>query len=199
MCKCVFGCASKVREILKATGTSGIFVTHDQQEAMAIADSVAVMRQGRLEQVGTPEEIYTQPTTRFTAEFVTGANFIPATRKGQLWETEVGCFVDSQETEDRRQETGELMIREEDMILKPDDDGSVVIRTRRFLGREYRYCLQTPSGKELHARTTTETALPVGTRVELTVAEEAIRVFPTANTKSFAAIAPRTHNKLRKS
>ena len=69
-----------------------------------------------------------------------------------------------------------------------------MIRTRRFLGREYRYCLQTLSGKELHARTTTETALPVGTRVQLTVAEEAIRVFPTANTKSFAAIAPGTQN-----
>ena len=47
-----------MREILKATGTSGIFVTHDQQEAMAIADSVAVMRQGRLEQVGTPEQYF---------------------------------------------------------------------------------------------------------------------------------------------
>ena len=95
----------EVREILKATGTSGIFVTHDQQEAMAIADSIAVMQQGRLEQVGTPEEIYTQPTTRFTAQFVTGANFIPARRKGQLWETEVGCFVDkTQESGDRRQE-----------------------------------------------------------------------------------------------
>ena len=94
----------EVREILKATGTSGIFVTHDQQEAMAIADSVAVMRRGRLEQVGTPEEIYTQPTTRFTAQFVTGANFIPATRKGQLWETEIVCFIDkSQETADSRQ------------------------------------------------------------------------------------------------
>jgi len=46
-------------------------------------------------------------------------------------------------------------------------------------GREYRYCLQTPSGKELHARTTAETALPVGTRVQLAVAEQAIKVFPT--------------------
>jgi iron(III) transport system ATP-binding protein len=174
----------EVREILKATGTSGIFVTHDQEEALSIADQVAVMRQGRIEQIGTPEEIYTNPASRFVAEFVTQANFLPAQRRGQLWETEVGCFnvaasswtplIDTTAGSD----TGDLMIREEDLILKPAADAPVVIRKRRFLGREYRYCLQTPSGKKLHARTTVETALPVGTRVQLAVAEQAIRVFP---------------------
>lgn len=176
----------EVREILKATGTSGIFVTHDQEEALSIADQVAVMRQGRLEQIGTPEDIYSNPTSRFVAEFVTQANFLPAKLKGQLWETEVGCFdvaassgtplIDTPVGSD----TGDLMIREEDLILKPAKvDAPVVIRTRRFLGREYRYCLETPSGKEIHARTTVETVLPVGTRVHLAVAEQAIRVFPS--------------------
>lgn len=170
----------EVREILQATATSGIFVTHDQQEALAIADQVAVMRQGQIEQLGTPEEIYTHPATRFVAEFVTGANFIAAKRQGQLWETEVGCFaLRSWDSEVRSQESGYLMIREEDLILQPADDAAVVIKTRRFLGREYRYCLQTPSGKELHARTTAQTVLPVGTRVQLSVAEQAVRVFPS--------------------
>jgi iron(III) transport system ATP-binding protein len=171
----------EVREILKATGTSGIFVTHDQQEALAIADKVAVMRQGRIEQLGTPEEIYTHPTSRFVAEFVTQANFIPARRRGLVWETEVGCFKDrTQYTEPNTQETGDLMIREEDLILQPAEvDAPVVIKTRRFLGREYRYCLQTPSGKELHARTTAEIVLPEGTRVQLAVSAQAIRVFPS--------------------
>lgn len=178
----------EVREILKATGTSGIFVTHDQEEALSIADQVAVMRQGRLEQIGTPEEIYTHPASRFVAEFVTQANFLPAQRRGQIWKTEVGYFdvapsnwmplIDTLPGSD----TGDLMIREEDLLLKPAADAPVVIRTRRFLGREYRYCLQTPSGKELHARTTAETVLPVGMRVQLAVAEQAIRVFPTTVT-----------------
>ncbi len=179
----------EVREILKATGTSGIFVTHDQQEALAIADSVAVMRQGQLEQVGTPEKVYTQPATRFVAEFVAQANFLPARRKGQIWETEVGCFVVGRQEIGDSTETGDLMIREEDLILKPADDGTVMIRTRRFLGREYRYCLQTPSGKEIHARTTVETVLLEGTRVQLDVPEQAIRVFPPASATEFAAIA----------
>ncbi len=172
----------EVREILKTTGTSGIFVTHDQEEALAIADQVAVMRQGRLEQIGTPEEVYTHPASRFVAEFVTQANFIPARRSGQMWETEVGCFEVRRSQNhifDSSLNKGDLMIREEDLILQPAEVDGLVIRTRRFLGREYRYCLETPSGKELHARTTGGTALPVGTRVQLSV-DCPIRVFPTA-------------------
>ena len=174
----------EVREILKATGTSGIFVTHDQEEALSIADQIAVMRQGRLEQIGTPEEIYSNPASRFVAEFVTQANFLPAQRRGQVWKTEVGCFdvaVSHRTTEVvslTDTNTGDLMIREEDLILKPAADAPVVIHSRRFLGREYRYCLQTPSGRELHARTTADTALPIGTRVQLATVEP-IKVFPT--------------------
>ncbi|HEY9710769.1 MAG TPA: ABC transporter ATP-binding protein [Oculatellaceae cyanobacterium] len=173
----------EVREILKSTGTSGVFVTHDQEEALSISDWVAVMRQGRLEQFGTPEEIYREPASRFVAEFVTQANFLTAQRQGDLWETEIGCFnVQTQESRVRSQvsfDTGELMIRQEDMIMTPDDDASVVIRDRQFLGREHCYCLLTPSGQELHARTARSTVLPIGTRVHLSIAEQALRIFPT--------------------
>lgn len=102
----------EVREILQKTETSGIFVTHDRQEALAIADKVALMQQGRLEQLGTPEEIYTQPASR-VASFVTQANFLPAKRRGDLWETEIGCFSGrSPNSELGTQNLGDLMIRE---------------------------------------------------------------------------------------
>lgn len=165
----------EIRDILKAAGTSAIFVTHDQEEALAISDIVGVMRQGYLEQIGTPEEIYTHPASRFVAEFVTQANFLPARRQGNLWETEIGSFkLTANHTED----TGEIMIRQEDFILKPSTDAPVVVRTRRFLGREYQYCLQTPSGKELHARTLKDMVLPVGTRVQISIAGNDVQVFP---------------------
>ncbi|KAB8315814.1 ABC transporter ATP-binding protein [Tolypothrix campylonemoides VB511288] len=175
----------EVLEILKAKKISGIFVTHDQQEALAIADQVAVMRQGSLEQVGTPEEIYRHPASRFVGEFVSQANFLPARRKGHLWETEIGCFAfQNQDSKDSKdlihpcEDKGDLMIREEDIILQPDQDASVAIETRRFLGREYRYCLRTPSGKKLYARTPTAIVLPIGTRVRLSVVGQALRFFP---------------------
>ncbi len=172
----------EVRDILKTTGTSGVFVTHDQEEALSISDWVAVMRKGGLEQFGTPEEVYREPASRFVAEFVTQANFIPAQRRGHLWETEVGCFeVPTPNSISQNSfDTGELMIRQEDMILKPDDDAPVVIRDRQFLGREHCYCLLTPSGQKIHARTTSSTALPVGARVHLSFSEQAIRIFPTS-------------------
>ncbi|NDJ23324.1 ATP-binding cassette domain-containing protein [Nostoc sp. B(2019)] len=186
----------EVLTILKAKRISGIFVTHDQQEALAIADQVAVMRQGRLEQVGTPEEIYTQPASRFVAEFVTQANFLPAKRRGHLWETEIGCFALRSHTEVQRsafdspnfgdlENEGDLMIREEDIILQPDQDGVTAIEMRLFLGREYRYCLRTPSGKKLYARTPVAIDLPIGARVQLSVAAQALRFFPTLKPTKF--------------
>ncbi|PZU98248.1 MAG: ABC transporter ATP-binding protein, partial [Leptolyngbya sp.] len=68
----------EVRDILRQVGASCVFVTHDQEEALALADRVAVMHQGQLEQIDTPEAIYGQPASRFVAEFVTQANFLPA-------------------------------------------------------------------------------------------------------------------------
>ncbi len=182
----------EVRSILKEIGTSAIFVTHDREEALSISDQVGVMRAGCLEQLGTPEEIYTNPASRFVAEFVTQANFLPARRRGQLWETEVGSFEISnrecpnniQFPNDAIPDSGELMLREENVILKPDNDAPLLIRDRHFLGREYRYCLQTPSGKELHARTALNTPLPVGIRVQLSVADPSIPIFPTIATST---------------
>jgi len=175
----------EVRDILKATGTSGVFVTHDQEEALSICDQVAVMRQGQIEQLGTPEEIYWHPASRFVAEFVTQANFLPARRCGHGWETEIGflpndthctCKADGINVADLP--LGDLMIRQEDMRLEPDAEGQVVVRDRHFLGREYRYCLQTPSGRELHAQTPMNVVVPIGTTLRLSVPHPALTFFP---------------------
>jgi iron(III) transport system ATP-binding protein len=167
----------EIRSILKSTNTAGIFVTHDQQEAMAIADKIGVIRQGKLEQLGTPEEIYTRPSSKFVAEFVTQANFVKAKKEGNLWQTELGTWeIITPVTLN----SGELMFRQEDVKLEPDDQATTIIQEREFLGREYRYCLETRSGKRLHARTKIATQIPVGTKVKLRVAPEAAYIFPPA-------------------
>ncbi|MDX2229809.1 MAG: ABC transporter ATP-binding protein [Leptolyngbyaceae cyanobacterium bins.349] len=167
----------EIRTVLKKTGISAIFVTHDQEEALSISDWVAVMRHGQIEQFGRPETIYQEPASRFVAEFVTQANFLPASLKGNTWETEVGCFIPVCPAP-LASPTADLMIRQEDLQLEPDEAAPVVIRDRQFLGREHRYCLLTPSGQELHALSTQPQVLPVGTRVRLSVADSALRVFP---------------------
>ncbi|MFE4106557.1 ABC transporter ATP-binding protein [Almyronema epifaneia] len=176
----------EVRDILKSINASGIFVTHDQEEALAISDRMAVMRQGQLEQVGTPEEIYRQPASRFVAEFVTQANFIPAQRRGQLWETEVGQFEISTSLETEA-DYGEIMIRQEDLQIELDEQAPLLVRDRHFLGREYKYCLKTPSNRMLHARTTAR--LPVGARVRAAVTQHQLRFFPTAPSAAYGKAA----------
>jgi len=162
---------AEIRAILKAAGTTAIFVTHDREEALAISDKIAVMRDGKLEQVGTPEEIYTQPRSRFVAEFVTQANFLTARREGQNWTTEIGEVELPSAVNIAECERAELMLRQEDIIVTPDpnNDSQVTVKERQFLGREYRYCLETASGKRLHARTTISNPVAVGTKVNVSV------------------------------
>ncbi|MGF1725002.1 putative 2-aminoethylphosphonate ABC transporter ATP-binding protein [Photobacterium nomapromontoriensis] len=68
----------EIRRLQRQLGITTIMVTHDQEEALAMADRIVVMNHGIIEQVGTPEEIYQQPASRFVAEFVGNMNFIPA-------------------------------------------------------------------------------------------------------------------------
>lgn len=68
----------EIRRIQTDLGITTVFVTHDQEEALAVADRVAVMREGRIEQIGTPEELYTAPATAFVADFVGLSNRVPA-------------------------------------------------------------------------------------------------------------------------
>ncbi|MFS8858179.1 ABC transporter ATP-binding protein [Synechococcus sp. H55.7] len=169
----------EIRKILKQTQTSAIFVTHDQEEALCLSDWVAVMREGRIEQWGSPEEVYREPATRFVAEFITQANFLRCERREFGWQAEELSHIPFQALGDQRDPSlrcAELMIRQEELHLHPDPQGGLVIRDRQFLGREYRYCLIAESGKELHALA--REALPVGTRVRIAIGQG--RLFPIA-------------------
>jgi ABC-type sulfate/molybdate transport systems ATPase subunit len=73
----------QVRSILKQAGTSALLVTHDQAEALSLADTVAVMRDGRIEQVGTPEEVYMSPRSGFVSSFVGDCNSLPVVVRGR--------------------------------------------------------------------------------------------------------------------
>ncbi|ELR96842.1 ABC transporter ATP-binding protein [Gloeocapsa sp. PCC 73106] len=168
----------EIRNILKAAGISGIFVTHDQEEALAVSDKIAVMHQGKIEQLASPEEVYSEPASRFVAEFVTQANFLPATKKGSYWETEIGNWSIEIAKNAQWSEQADLMLRQEDIQLKPEQNAPLIIAERHFLGREYRYCLETRSGKRIHALTPLNTNLSVGTQVQLSIPDRSLRIFP---------------------
>ena len=169
----------EVRDILKGVGASGVFVTHDQEEALSISDSLAVMRAGQVEQFGTPEEIYRQPNSRFVAGFVTQANFLRAEYDGKAWKTVLGTFAANRISPDAS--VGELMVRQEDLQLQADPAGNLVVRDRQFLGREYRYTLTTAQGDLLYARTASRDRLEVGQTVQGSITTEKPYIFSSAD------------------
>jgi iron(III) transport system ATP-binding protein len=171
---------AEIRAILKAAGTSAIFVTHDREEALAISDKIAVMRQGKIQQVGTPEEVYLNPATHFVAEFVTQANFLPATKQGQVWITEIGKIEASPSANNEATNeltNGDLMLRPEDITLVADPNSKIVVRERQFLGREYYYGVETASGKMIYVRMGLATAIAVGTKVSLSLNIDTPQIF----------------------
>jgi spermidine/putrescine ABC transporter ATP-binding subunit len=73
----------ELSQIHREVGTTFVYVTHDQEEAMAMADRIAVLNAGEIEQIGSPDEIYTRPRSRFVADFIGESNFFAATLEGQ--------------------------------------------------------------------------------------------------------------------
>ncbi len=83
----------EVAAILRAAGTSTLLVTHDQSEALSLADTVAVLRDGRVEQVGTPEEVYERPRSHWVAAFLGDADVLPGSARDGVAECELGRFA----------------------------------------------------------------------------------------------------------
>ncbi len=73
---------AEIRRICKEAGLTAIYVTHDQKEALSIADRLAILDQGRLLQIGTPQEVYTRPISRFVAQFIGETTFLEGRVKG---------------------------------------------------------------------------------------------------------------------
>jgi iron(III) transport system ATP-binding protein len=153
----------EVERILRNTGTTAIFVTHDQEEAFTLADRVGILNRGRLEQLDSPEEIYHHPASQFVAEFVGAADFLHGLITDEGIVTELGIFANM---DDR--DTGEnvqVMIRPDDITFTPQTNGEAVIIHRYFRGSENLYCLRLPSGQRVHSSQPSTVVYPMGTRV----------------------------------
>ncbi|MEU8106323.1 ABC transporter ATP-binding protein [Nonomuraea muscovyensis] len=108
------GVRADVRAALRATGATGLLVTHDQQEALSTADLVAVLRKGRVAQCGTPEEVYRRPADLWVAGFVGEAVFLPATVEDGTAATPLGRIPLAG---DRRGPGGVVVLRPEQLVL----------------------------------------------------------------------------------
>lgn len=165
-----------LHDLLRRTRTTTILVTHDHDEAFTMADRIAVLNQGRLEQVDTPEAIYHTPATPFVADFVGQADFIPGIAQDGIVQTEIGEFPNQVGYESGTKVV--VMIRPDDVRIVPAKDATARIRSRQFRGSENLYAIGLPSGQIIHSSEASTHVYPVGTPVELQVAATHIVLFP---------------------
>ncbi len=151
--------------ILRKAETTAILVTHDQEEAFSIADRVAVMKSGRIEQIGKPEDIYHFPTTRFVADFVGEADFIEGVIEEGGIATEIGIFQNKTMLE--MGTNVELMIRPDDITFELDEEGEAMVESQLFKGSENLYALRLGSGKLVHSSSPSTLLVEEGTRIRV--------------------------------
>ena len=167
----------EVHALLRQMKTTSIMVTHDHDEAFAMADRIAVLNQGVLEQMDSPELIYHLPTTRFVADFVGQADFIAGRIHQGLVHTELGMFPNTINGSEGDQVA--VMIRPDDVHLVPNKSAEPRIVARQFRGSENLYRVQLPSGQIVHSSESSTSVYQEGTSVELRVSATHTVLFQT--------------------
>lgn len=117
----------ELRQLQRRLGTTFILVTHDQDEAMSVSDRIAVIHSGKVGQLGSPEEVYNTPKTRFVAEFLGAANLIPASGNGLEVSTPLGTLTLERPA---AWQSGILAIRTENILLSPAQPNINGVRCR---------------------------------------------------------------------
>jgi iron(III) transport system ATP-binding protein len=142
--------SAEVRSVLKNLNATALLVTHDQQEAFAVADFVGVMRDGRLEQWDAPYELYHRPATRFVADFVGQGVFVPGeVIDPQTVRTEIGIIRANGHVQLTTGQAVDLLLRPDDVIHDDASELRAEVRQRAFRGAEFLYTLRMASGTEL--------------------------------------------------
>ena len=166
---------TEIKRIHQTLGLTTVYVTHDQEEALSLADRLVLLREGRVQQIGTPEEVYAEPANRFVAGFMGYRNEL------ELPVTSVAdkTVVLGDLTGTRREDIGEVAVA----VIRPEDftvgDGpnalEVDVEVVEYQGREQAIQARTAAGDPLHVRATSR--LAPGDRVTVSVPPERVLVF----------------------
>lgn len=155
----------EIRQVQRSLEIPTLMVTHDQEEALALADKIICMNHGIVVQAGTPEDLYHRPATRFVAEFMGSSNLLSTQEVRQHFpELMSTCPADNK--------TYLACIRPEQIVLTPDRNGTATVRNISFLGNLQRLEVDSPAGPllvETHGRAPCGT----GDSVNLSIASQA--------------------------
>ena len=177
---------TEIRRLHQSLGLTTVYVTHDQEEALSMADRLVVLRQGQVQQIGTPEDLHTRPANWHVADFMGFRNLLQVTVSAV---DKDGVLVEGHGLKLRASPMGEVGngdsvaagVRPEDLVIgaQPSDGPNVIratVEVVEYQGREMAVEVRTAEGLRLHVRS--EERLAPGAGVTLSVAPERLLVFP---------------------
>ena len=156
----------ELRELQQRLGITFIFVTHDQEEALAMSDEIFVMSKGEIVQSGTPVDIYDEPINRFVADFIGESNIVDGVMKEDYLVEFVGKEFECADAGMRQNEKVEIVIRPEDLSLTSIEKGKLTVEvdTQLFRGVHYEIICYDENGNEwmIHSTRKAEVGSKVG-------------------------------------
>ncbi|GAA2501464.1 ABC transporter ATP-binding protein [Winogradskya humida] len=170
---------TEIRRLHQSLGLTTVYVTHDQEEALSMSDRLVVLRGGRVQQIGTPEQVHTQPANRHVAGFMGYRNILPMRLKeGSVVEGGGLTLRGTKVGEIAAGDAVEAAIRPEDIHLAahPGEGIEVTTEVVEYQGREVAAEVRTPGGVLLHLRT--DRALKPGDKAELVFDPDRLLIFP---------------------
>ena len=161
---------AEIDRLLRSLKITAVYVTHDQSEAMALGDRIAVMEKGRIAQIGTPRAIYYRPQSRFVADFIGSMNRVQGVVEGQGLRLPGGLLQVGARV------TSEVLFRPEDVRIVSASEGALLgtIISAFFLGDHTRLILDVGAGQTITAETTERREFKPGDKVHIAVAPEAL-------------------------
>ncbi|CAM4426168.1 ABC transporter ATP-binding protein [Paenibacillus tarimensis] len=173
----------ELRELQRSLGITFIFVTHDQEEALAMSDEIFVLNHGKIQQSGTPIDIYDEPINRFVADFIGESNIVSGTMLEDYLVEFTGRRFECVDGGFRPNETVDVIIRPEDLEVTEPEAGQLQVKvdSQLFRGVHYEICCYDSAGNEWLVHSTRK--VTVGAEIGLAFGPEAIHIMRHGETE----------------
>ena len=173
----------EIRELQQTLGLTVAYVTHDQQEALAVSDQIIVMSNARIAQIGAPRELYEAPRDRFVADFIGDANLVEAElgpHRGTRAPLRLGGAEFELEHRGIAPGAVRVAIRPESIILKRENSSGLrgTIRKAAYLGTHMEYTVEAPIGSLFVVDREVSRPMPTGSEVSITLAGHGVALVP---------------------
>ena len=184
-----------IKEIQHTVGITNVYVTHDQEEAMAVSDRIAVMNQGVIQQVGTPKDIYQRPANMFVATFIGRSNTLEGnlTMEGGtptvVFHDGFRVAMPNVQMNERRDQPIQISVRPEEFVIQSDPNApglEATIDSSVFLGLNTHYFAHTAEGQRIEVvqESQIDSIIPDGTVLRLGVKAEKINIFASDGSRN---------------